>query len=105
MVLSPVRPARVLCTFQVELKHFAAPDTVVPPKMHGQVINRDRPAADGEAFACLIPAERDWALECFVHKLLAKGMRYFTYRLVYEGHVVSSPQRAHESRGPSSSIL
>jgi hypothetical protein len=44
--------------------------------MHGQVTNRDRLAADGEAFACFVPAERDWALERFVHKLMSKGMRY-----------------------------
>jgi len=56
------------------LKHFAAPDTVVSPKMHGQVTNRDRLAADGEAFTRSIPPECDWALESFVHKLMLKGM-------------------------------
>jgi hypothetical protein len=67
-VLGAVGPARVLCTLQVELKHFAALDTVILPKMHVHVINRDGPAADGEAFARFIPPQRDWAFECFVHK-------------------------------------
>lgn len=68
-VLGAVGPARVLCTLQVELKHFGALDTVILPKMHVHVINRDGPAADGEAFARSIPPQRDWAFECFVHKL------------------------------------
>jgi hypothetical protein len=98
LVLSPVCPARVLCTVQVELKHFVASDTVVPAKMHEQVMHRDGPAADGEAFAYPIPPECDWALECFVHKLLAKGMHYLTYRVACEGPIVTSPQRTRESR-------
>ncbi len=67
-VLGAVGPARVHCTLQVELKHFGALDTVILPKMHVHVINRDGPAADGEAFARFIPPQRDWAFECFVHK-------------------------------------
>jgi hypothetical protein len=59
---------------QVEFKHFAAPDTVLSPKMHGQVIKRQM----AKRFACLIPPKRDWALECFVHKRLPKGIRYYS---------------------------
>jgi hypothetical protein len=91
---SAVGPSRVLCAVQVEFKHFAASDTVVSLKVREQVINRNGPAADGEAFARFIPPECDWAFECLVHKLTPEPIGYYTYRLMRDGHVVSTTSKS-----------
>jgi hypothetical protein len=79
LLLSAVWPVRVLCAVQIELKHFEAPDTVVPPKMPGQFIDRDGSAADGKTFSRFIPSKRDWAFECLVHKPTSELIGYYIY--------------------------
>jgi hypothetical protein len=80
------------------LKHFAALDTVILPKMHVHVINRDGPAADGEAFARSIPPQRDWAFECFVHNLMPELIGYYTLSLTRDWQVVSPASKALSAR-------
>jgi len=57
---------------------------VFPFEVHRQVVNQDEPAADGEAFACLIPPKHDWSFECFPHSHPASPSR-----LIRGGQIVS----------------